>query len=197
MSDVFCPEGFMPVEAAIVKAAHCWFSESLERAVPQLATSDSSIEGAVQALRRLRRAEWPWDAIEQTVTRLRNYLHQAKINAYYFTKDGRQVVAQNFWATSEADGVLETGRYWPNGDPNIIEHGEPSLVDEQPPTRFFFEQLELDALFVKKPKALPRSKIPELVDALRKLPHLTRPEQHEAIRGSFQDMIYHIDFSGR
>jgi hypothetical protein len=55
MSDVFCPEGFIPVETAILKVANRWFPESLETAVPQLATSDGNIEAAVQALRQLKR----------------------------------------------------------------------------------------------------------------------------------------------
>ena len=168
-----------------MKVANRWFPESLEKAVPQLATSHGNIEAAVQALRQLKRAEWPWDAIGQTITRLRNYLHQAKIKAYYFSKDGRQTVGQNFWATSEADGVLEFGDYWPNGDPSIIGHRDPSIIDEQRPTTLFFMQSQVDALFIKHRKDLPRSKIPELVEVLGDLSDLSRSEQLEALRQSF------------
>jgi hypothetical protein len=197
MSDDFCAEDFMPVKAAIVKAAHCWFPEPLERAVPQLATSDSNIDAAVQALWQLNRAEWPWDAIKQTVTRLRNYLHQAKITAYYFTKDARQVVAQNFWATSEADDVLESGLYWPDGYPSIIDHGEPSTIDEQrrPPTLFFM-QSELDALLSQRPTVRKRSfsstEKQKLVEALRKLGHLTRPDQFTELQKSFPNLTHRV-----
>ena len=195
MSDVFCPEGFIPVETAILKVANRWFPESLETAVPQLATSDGNIEVAVQALRQLKRAEWPWDAIGQTITCLRNYLRQAKIKAYYFSKDGRQTVGQNFWATSEAGGVLAFGVYWPNGDPSTIGHRDPSIIDEQRPTTLFLMQSEVDALLIKHRKALPRSKIPELVEALHELSDLSRPKQLEALRHLFpQHPITHRIF---
>jgi hypothetical protein len=225
MSDVFCPEGFMLVEAAIVKAAHCWFPELLKEAVRQLATSDTNIDAAVQAnidatvqaleqlnraddstidaavqvLFQLNRAEWPkplWDAFAHTLNRLRNSLHQGKIKAYSFTKNGPQPIGGHFWATSEADDVLETGRYWPNGEPSIVDPREPSILDEQRrPTMLFFMRSEVDALLSKQPKRLPESKIPEVAATLSKLPHLSRPKQHEELRRLYpQYLIPHRTF---
>jgi hypothetical protein len=165
MTGMFCPEGFILVTAATVLAAHFWFPAQLERAVPALATSDGSNDAAVQALLQLNRAEWSdplRDALAQTQNRLRNNLHQGNIKTYYFSEDGRQSIGQDFWATSEADGALETGFYWPDG--------EPSATDERPPTTLFFMQSELHALFSKPPgkkKHLPESKKLELVQALR------------------------------
>jgi hypothetical protein len=184
MSDVFCPEGFIPVDAAIVKAAHCWFAESLEKTVPQLAISDGNIDAAVQALWQLNRAEWPWDAIEQTVTRLRNYLHQGAIKACYFPQNRPcQSIKQYFWATAKAaDGALESNLYSPHENANR----------KQLHYRLFFKQSEFDALLNKQPKSLPRGKIPQIVEALRKMPGLTRPEQHEALKKIFR--ITHRDF---
>jgi hypothetical protein len=164
----WCPEGFTPAQAAIVKAAHGWFAGPLEKALPQLATSDGSIDAAVQSLRQLHRAEWPWDAFVQTLTRLRNSLYKhGKIKAYYFTENGPQSVGKYFWATSEADDVLESGLYWPYGDPSIIDHRDGSTIDEQPPTTLFFKQSELAALLSKPPAAQKRRfpNMPELIEA--------------------------------
>ena len=55
------------------------------------------------------------DIWTQTAHRLRNFLHQGTIKAYYFDNNGHQVFAVNFWLTPAADGVLETGTYWPFG----------------------------------------------------------------------------------
>jgi hypothetical protein len=54
----------------------------------------------------------------ETVHRLRNLLHQGKLKAYYFNNDGLQVVPAGFWATEQAGGILEDGRYFPSGRPS-------------------------------------------------------------------------------
>jgi hypothetical protein len=182
----WCPDGFTPAQAAIVKAAHGWFPQPLEKALPQLATSDGSIDAAVQSLRQLDRAEWPWDAFVQTVNRIRNCLYQDEIRVYYFSENGSQSIGKYFWAKSESHDVLVSGLYWPNGDPSIIDHRDGSIVDEQLPSTVFFKQSELAALLSEPPAAqkrrFPSSKMPELIETLRKLEHLTRREQRDAIR---------------
>jgi hypothetical protein len=186
----WCPEGFTPAQAAIVKAAHGWFPQPLEKALPQIATCDGSIDAAVQSLRQLHRAEWPWDALVQTLDRLRNCLCRGKIKAYYFSENGRQSIPKHFWATSEADNVLETGYYWSNGVPSIIDH-----VSEQPASTVFFKQSELSELLSKpyrKGPPLPRSKIPELEEALRKHDDLNSQARRDAARKMPEFEPYHI-----
>ena len=60
------------------------------------------------------------DLLTQTEHRLRNLMHRGALTAYYFGglfDQGRHAVAREFWATTEADGVLILGSYWPFGRP--------------------------------------------------------------------------------
>jgi hypothetical protein len=114
----------------------------------------------------------------QAVRQLRNLLHQGKLHGYYFGLGGRQSVSREFWATADAGGVLETGVYWPFGRPS-------RLYEERPNYPLFLSQSELDALLSAEPdkkRSLPRSKIPELVVALRELGSLpNREAQRKAL----------------
>ncbi len=88
---------------------------------------------------------------------------KASCTGYYFENDGRHTVSREFWATAEADGGLESGFYWPFGRPSRI-------YEQRPNYPLFLLQLELDTLLNAEPaktRPLPRSKIPELVAALR------------------------------
>jgi hypothetical protein len=108
---------------AIAKAAEYWFAERLAAAETPAAGGsatkdepDNSVHALARALSQpsipdALRHEFA-DIVTQTVHRLRNLLHQGELlKAYYFGGlfDGRQVVTREFWATPEADGVLESG----------------------------------------------------------------------------------------
>jgi hypothetical protein len=93
----FCPEGYISMQAAIVRAAAYWFSQrfaALDRAAaPQLETKpDNSVEEMARAfsqppvITNLRHELR--DIANQTVHRLRDSLHQGKLKAYYFGDDG-------------------------------------------------------------------------------------------------------------
>jgi hypothetical protein len=101
---------------------------------------------------------------------------------------------------------LETGVYWP--------FGRPSRVYEQRPNYpLFLLQSELDTLLSAEPakkRSLPRSKIPELVAALRELGGLpNRQAQYEALceltqfqefkitRADFREAARHLPRKGR
>ena len=188
----FCPDGYMPTREAIVRAAEYWFPEriaALERAAaPQSETKpDNSSEAVARALSQppgipdALRHEFQ-DIVNQTVHRLRNLLHQGKLTAYYFGGlfgDGRHAVSSGFWATTAADGVMESGIYWPFGKP-------PRSFEPRPNYSLFLLQSELDALLSEQPakkRPLPKAKIPELVAALRKLDDLpNRAAQLQALR---------------
>jgi hypothetical protein len=45
----------------------------------------------------------------QTVYRLRNFLYQGALKAYYFGNGGCHSVLSEFWAEALADGVMESG----------------------------------------------------------------------------------------
>src|SRR5262245_29160514 len=128
----FCPDGYVPVQEAIVRAAEYWFPEgfaALEKSLAALERSGapqseakpgSNLDAVVRAFsQRQIPAGWQDDAWRaefadlwsQTAHRLRNLLHQDTMKAYYFDNSGRQTVACNFWPTPAADGVLETGMY--------------------------------------------------------------------------------------
>jgi hypothetical protein len=119
------------------------------------------------------------DAVTQTVHRLRNFLHRGELNAYYFDNDGRHSVARDFWATAHADGVMESGIYWPFGKPTRV-------YDRRPNYPLFLLLSELDALLNEQPakkRPLPKAKMPDLSAALRKLDDLpNRAAQLQALR---------------
>ena len=126
----FCPDGYVPTQEAIIRATQSWFPErlaALERAAapPSETNPDKSpLDPLARALSSLSRPVFPAaleleakDMINQVVQRLRNLLHQGKLVAYYFENDGRKSVSRDFWATVQADGIMESGTYWPFGKP--------------------------------------------------------------------------------
>ena len=187
MSD-FCPDGYVPTQEAIVRAAEYRFPErfaALERAAaPQSETKpDNSLEVLARALSQPPGIPDAWrpafeEIASQTVRRLRNFLHQGKLKAYYFGDDGCHSVSRGFWATAHADGVLESGTYWPFGQPT-------RLYESRPNYSLFLLQSELDALLSEQPakkRSLPMAKMSELVAALRKLDDLpNRATQLQAL----------------
>jgi hypothetical protein len=112
------------------------------------------------------------------------------LRAYYFGGlfAGRHNVAPEFWATADADGVLESGHFFPFGAPSSPRDPRPHCL--------FFLQAELDALLSepkKSKKSLPDSKKPALVAALGRLDKLTnRAAQVKALRELPEFEPYHI-----
>jgi hypothetical protein len=184
----------VPTREAIVRAAKYWFRERWDAlqtaaAPPRQAKPESGIEAAARALSPpapLPDALVPEfaDIINETVHRLRNLLHQSTLKAYYFTDDGRNAFPREFWATTAADGVLEMGTYWPFGHPT-------AWYEQRPNYPLFLAQLELAALLTEqqasKKRPFPRSKLPDLVAAMRKLSDLPRKAQHQALRDEFPE----------
>ena len=208
MSD-FRPDGYLPALEAMFRAAGCWFPKQWdalwEAAAPRSTTNldinsstkpDNNIEAAVRAFSQSQiPAAWQDDNWRQkfkniwmqTAHRLRNFLHQGTIKAYYFDDNGPQVVAINFWLTDAADGVLETGTYWPFGSPNTSWGRRPN--------RLFLLQSELDKLLSDEPsrRSFPEAKLPDLVAALRRFDDLpNREKQRAAIRKLPEFGQYHI-----
>jgi hypothetical protein len=186
----FCPDGYVPAQEAIVRAAKYWFPErfaALERAAaPQSETKpDNSFEALARALSQPPGIPDAWrpafeDIASETVHRLRSFLHRGELKAYYFQQDGCQSVSRDFWPTAHSDGVLESGTYWPFGKPTRSYEGRPNYS-------LFLLQSELDALLSEQPakkRDFPRAKMPELVAALRKLDDLPRPAQLQALRNT-------------
>jgi hypothetical protein len=194
----FCPDGYVPSQDAVFRAAVVWFPDkiaALESAPePQSQTKPkNTFDAAVRAFSQpLYLEQWRRtfeEIASQTVPRLRNFLHQGTLTAYYFADDGSHSVSREFWATSNADGVIETGLYWPFGRPS-------SWRDTRLSHSIFLAQSELDALLSEQPskkRPLPKSKIPELVAALRKLDNLpNREKQREALRKLPEFEQYHL-----
>jgi hypothetical protein len=189
--NAFCPDGYVPTQEAIVRAAQYWLPErfaALERAgaPPSETKPDNSPEALARALSPppvipdALRHEFN-DIVNQTVQRLRNLLHQSELTAYYFGGPfggGRHAVPSEFWATTEADGAMESGTYWPFGKPT-------RWTERRPNYSLFLLQSELDAQLSEQPakkRPLPMAKMPELVAALRNLDDLpNRAAQFQAL----------------
>ena len=183
----FCPDGYLPLSAAIATAARRWFAERLT-AFEKTATSQQGAKLETPIEKVVRIFSQPlipdgWrqaleEIMKETVHRLRSLLHEGKLHGYYFENDGRHRVSREFWATAEADGGLESGFYWPFGRPSRI-------YEQRPNYPLFLLQSELDTLLNAEPaktRPLPRSKIPELVAALRELGGLpNRQAQYDAL----------------
>jgi hypothetical protein len=89
------------------------------------------------------------DVFTATEHRLRNLLHQGILTAYYFSglfHPDRHAVAREFWATTEADGVLISGTYLPFGRPRTWHEQRPSHP-------LFLLQSELTAALSDEPKS--------------------------------------------
>ncbi|MFZ1884043.1 MAG: hypothetical protein WAU53_10710 [Rhodoplanes sp.] len=183
----FCPDGYVPVPEAIARAAEYWLPErlaALERtyALQLEPKPDNSLETLARVLSQpsisdALRNELQGIVIE-TVHRLRNSLHQGELTTYYFEDYGRRSVSCEFWATADADGVIESGTYWSFGRPT-------RWYESRPHYRLFLLKSELDALLSEQPvkkRPLPEAKVPELVAALRKLDDLpNRTAQLQAL----------------
>jgi hypothetical protein len=195
----FCPDGYVPAQEAIVRAAEYWFPKrfaALERAAaPQSETKpDNSFEALARALSQPPGIPDAWrpafeEIASETVHRLRSFLHRGELKAYYFGHHGCQSVSREFWATTHADGVMESGTYWP--------FGEPTRLYERPPNYpLFLLQSELDAQLSEQPAkkpGLPGSKMSDLVAALLTLDSLpNREKQREALRKLPEFERYHL-----
>ena len=113
----FCPDGYVSIPGAVLMVAKFWFP--LQIAAPKRVTEsqsepkpDNSIDAAVSALLPLQVLDALHNALNETAHRLRNFLHQGELKAYYFGSDGRHSVSRKFWATAQADGAIESGTYF-------------------------------------------------------------------------------------
>jgi hypothetical protein len=189
----FCPDGYVSSQEAVLLAAKFWFPEkvaSLDTVVLEKANEEAVRPLSYPQLPEELRKHFEGIA-DQTVPRLRNFLHQGKLKAYYFENDGCRSVSPEFWATAQADGVIESGTYWPFGRPT-------RWYDKQPNYSLFMKQSELDALQVIEPaenRQFPMGKKPDLAAAYRSPEIATlasRKNQREAIRKLEQFKSYHI-----
>jgi hypothetical protein len=171
MSD-FCPDGYLPSQEATFRAAKFWFPEqmaSLEATVaPELQTkAESNLNAAVRAFSQPQVSDAWRHAVEeivsQTARRLLNSLHQGTLKAYYFADDGRHPVSSDFWATAQANGVLESGTFWPFGGPSRV-------LERRPNFPLFLVQSELDVLLseeLAEKRQFPQGRRPDLAAAYR------------------------------
>jgi hypothetical protein len=190
----FCPEGYVPIQKAIVSAAEYWFAQELAAimaaATDRLAPKnerESGIQRLALSLSRLSISDdvrlEAADIMIRTANKLRHFLHEGRLlKACYFGDGlfaGRHDIASEFWATTDADHVLESGTFFPLGEPSSLRERRLNYL-------VFLLQAELDALLSepKKPKTrLPDSKKPALAAALGRLDKLpNRPAQFEALR---------------
>ena len=194
----FVPDGYLPTRDAVARAAQCWFADKFAalESVPVPVTQTEPRNGLEAAVQALSQAPVPqtWRPIFEevrllTVSRLRNFLQQGTLKAYYFSHDGRHSVSRDFWAAAQADGALESSAYWPFGQPI-------RRYDERPHYQLVLRQLDLDGLLNEAPnkkRPFPKAKIADLVAALRSLNHLpNRVAQREALQALPEFAQYHL-----
>jgi hypothetical protein len=184
--NTFCPDGYVPIQKAVFRAAEYLSPDrlaALERAAaPQSGTERTKSEDALARALSESQISPPWqdptwrhefeDVWSQAADRLRNFLHQDMVRAYYFTNDGCHHLSREFWATAQADSVLEID--WPFG---ATAHG---YEQQRPNYRLFVKQLDLDRILSDQPAKklpFPVSKLPELVTAMRT--HNDKPNRKE------------------
>jgi hypothetical protein len=200
---IFCPDGYVPTREALVRAAQYFFSEQIaatERAPSAGSeTKPNNFADAVarafsrsQVLNTLQRDFR--DIANQTEHRLRNFLHQGKLNAYYFDDNGCHSVPRALWATAYANGALVSGTF----------HSVPPALRATAQVSdpfwgfgpLFLMQSELDELLAKQPvekRPFPAAKMKEVVAALRELNDLpNRTAQLEALSNMPQFRAYTI-----
>ena len=165
---LFCPEGYTPVQVAIARAAQYWFPEQMTaletaRAGEAIDNKPSDDINTLTPLERLADAfrgqpsiseglrQQVQDLLTQTEDRLRKLTHRGVLTAYHFGglfDQGRHAVAREFWATTEADGVLMSGSYWPFGEPRAWHEQRPSYP-------LYFLESQLATLLSEGPKPPP------------------------------------------
>jgi hypothetical protein len=92
----FCPDGYMPLKVA-----------SFETVLENICQEVVRIHQYPQLPDEVR---GPFEEIAgQTLPRLRNLLYQGHLKACYFENDGCHSVSREFWATAQAEGVIESG----------------------------------------------------------------------------------------
>jgi hypothetical protein len=172
---IFCPDGYVTVQEAIARSAQYWFSEQIAALETAKARELAKSEDEFNALTSIQKAARALSGqpliseglrqqiagvLTETEHRLRNFLHQGILTAYYFDgffDHGRSGVRREFWPTTEADGVLISGTYWPFGKPRAWHEQRPSHP-------LFFLQSELAELLSDDPKSpLRKSDVPTAV----------------------------------
>jgi hypothetical protein len=198
----FHPNGYVTTPEAILEAAVHWYAERLAAleasAAAGLSTELRGVEALSRAISRHDRISQEIqqvysEIVPQIVNRLRNILHTDKLlKVYYFGglfSNGRHAIDSDFWATAAADGVLESGKFFPFGMPT-------HLFESRLSYQLFLLRAELVALFAEQPvakKSFPKAKMPEIVAALREFDDLpNRAAQHAAIRGLPQFRSFRI-----
>ena len=163
----FCPDGYVGAQEVIERAALYWFAQQVgaleTAAAAELAIHNEDV-AALTPVEKLARAlggqplisedlrQQAVDLLTQTEHRLHNCLHQGIFTAYYFGglfDRGRHAVPCEFWATTDADGVLMSGSYWPFGKPRAWHEQRPSYP-------LCFLESQLAKLLSGDPKPLPR-----------------------------------------
>ena len=196
----FCPDGYVTTPEAIYEAALSWHAERLAALEGSAAAVSSTGNRGVEALswaistqhRISQEVQQLYaEIVPKIVNRLRNLLYEGKLTAYYFGglfSTGRNAVPSEYWATVEADGVLEAGSYFPFGRPS-------HSFEQRLSYPLFLLKAELnEVLSEQQPTTpLPRARIPELVAALRELDHLpNRTTQFRTVRDLPQFQGYRI-----
>ena len=152
---LFRPDSYAPVQEALFRAALQWFTEQMAAlkiaAAGELGKDEPDDRNALTPIEKFARIlgqssisqglrQQFEDILTQTEHRLRNLLYQGVLTGYYVgvRSDRRHGVAREFWTTTEADGVLMSGEYWPSGK------GGPWFTRE-PSCPLFFLETELIA----------------------------------------------------
>lgn len=128
------------------------------------------------------------DLLIRAERRLRNLLHQGRVEAVYSGLRGKEAVPAEYWATTAADGTLLTSEYAPFGP---VERS--GFVPAGRIVRLLIDRAGLDRALIppaREKPPLPRAELPKIVERLRELEELNRDEQRAVIAAEWPD--HHI-----
>lgn len=123
----FVPAGYKPIDVAWRELLEEWHGQELRaledqhrRALPE-PTGDAvrdAIRSCSPPSADLMAKAKP--IVEASLNKFRQLLFNGTLSAVYLTPSGASTIPANLWATSETDGVIETGDYFPFGRPVSI-----------------------------------------------------------------------------
>lgn len=134
--DEFIPAGYVPIQAAFLKALEHWYRAELKEAEQRYAErmpkpTGDPVSDMIASQGPLQPSSEDMKLAEEARRRFRQLFYDGDLSAIYFgtglgfTGPGEHSIEPGLWATSQGDGIIETGRYFPFGRPTRFAERRP------------------------------------------------------------------------